>query len=309
MTQPLRIGTRNSRLALLQTSHVVKRIQSAMPDITVEIFQIRTTGDSIHDTPLDQIGSTGIFTKEIEKALMENRIDAAVHSLKDLESTLPEGLLLGAVPVREDVCDVLIASPGSTLENLPIGARILTSSLRRKAQLLYYRGDFTIEPVRGNVETRVRRFYQSGAHGLVIAAAGVKRLSLEQHIAEYIPVDVIIPAVGQGAIGVEIRTDDERAHAVCDEINNTALYQTALGERSFLRTIQGGCKVPVGCIGKAEGNSITLTGFIAVNDGSRLIKHSLSGTLAKSAHIGKMLAEDILNAGGNEILEQFHRRN
>jgi hydroxymethylbilane synthase len=309
MIQPFRIGTGNNRLALVQTSYIAKLLQSTSPEIPIEVVQIRTTDDKIRNLTLEKIGSTILFTKGIEIALLENKIDAAVYSLKDLESTLPAGLILGAVPVREDVRDALIAPKRSTLENLPIGARILTGSLRRKAQLLHLRGDFVIETVHGNVETRIRRFYQSGADGLIAAAAELQRLTLDFHIAEYIPVDVIIPAVGQGALGIEIRANDERARIICDKINNNIFYQTALGERSFLRTLKGDRKIPIGCIGKTDGDTIKLTGFIATADGSQFIKQSLQGQLAESESVGKLLAENILNAGGNEILEQFHRRN
>jgi len=315
MTGTFRIGTRDSRLARRQTECVISLLKSVELDlqitmakaITYVIVPIKTTGDKVRDVPLEKIGSTGLFTKEIEKALLDNHIDAAVHSLKDLASELPEGLTIGAVPVREDVRDALISKNAKTLDELPEGAQILTGSLRRKAQLLNLRKDFRIEDIRGNVETRLKKFLDSDAEvsGLIMAAAGLKRLGLTEHIAAYIPVETMMPAVGQGALAVEVRADDNKSLELCSKINNKTLYAVTAAERSFLRHLQGGCRVPIGGLGNVKNDILELVGFTASTDGAVLVKKSVQGAISDTEDIGRRLAEKILNAGGKEILESF----
>ncbi|MCH8287202.1 hydroxymethylbilane synthase, partial [candidate division KSB1 bacterium] len=212
MANNLRIGTRDSRLARWQTDYVINLLKAADPGLSITVVPIKTKGDTIQNIPLENMGVTGIFTKEIERALLDESIDIAVHSLKDLESTLPEGLVIAAVPIREDARDVLIAKEHESLEELPAGTQVMTGSLRRKAQLLNLRDDLIIVNIRGNVETRLKKFKKSGpdVSGLIMAAAGLKRLELTDRISSYIPEDVLVPAVGQGALAIEARKDDKK---------------------------------------------------------------------------------------------------
>lgn len=305
MTGTFRIGTRDSRLARWQTDYVINLLRAAEPDLPVTIIPIKTTGDKVRDVPLEKIGSTGLFTKEIEKALLDNHVDAAVHSLKDLASELPEGLTIGAVPVREDVRDVLISRNAKTLDELPEGARILTGSIRRKAQLLSLRKDFRIEDIRGNVETRLKKFQNSDADALIMAAAGLKRLGLTEHISAYIPVETMLPAVGQGALAVEVRADDNKTLELCSKIDNKTLHAVAAAERSFLRHLHGGCRAPVGGLGEIRNDILELVGFAASLDGTSLVKKFVQGAISDAEDVGRKLAEKILNAGGKEILDSF----
>lgn len=307
MTKAIRIGTRDSRLARWQTDCVISLLKAAKPELSIIVVPIKTTGDRIHDVPLDKIGDIGIFTKEIEKALLDNTIDAAVHSLKDLASDLPEGLTIGAVPVREDVRDAMISRNAITLDELPQRAHIFTGSLRRKAQLLSLRKDFRIENIRGNVETRLKKFHNSEADALIMAAAGLKRLGLTKHIAAYIPEETVVPAVGQGALAVEVRSNDKKSLKLCSKINNETLYHIAAAERSFLRHIQGGCKVPIGGVGTVKDGLLELIGVVASLDGKMIVKESIQGNLSDAEYIGSQLAEKILRAGGKEILARFHK--
>jgi len=305
MPETFRIGTRVSRLARLQTDCFVSLLRAVEPDLPVTIVSIKTTGDRVHDVPLEKISSTGLFTKEIEKALLDNRIDAAVHSLKDLASELPEDLTIGAVPVREDVRDALISKNAKTPDELPEGARILTGSIRRKAQLLSLRRDFRIENIRGNVETRLKKFKNSDADALIMASAGLKRLGLTEHITAYIPVETMLPSAGQGALAVEVRADDTRSLELCSKIDDKTLHAVSAAERSFLRHLHGGCRVPVGGLGTVENNTLKLVGITASPDGTLLVKRSVQGDISDAEDVGRRLAEKILNAGGKKILESF----
>ncbi len=305
MNGTVKIGTRNSRLARWQTDHVLSLLKAVGPSLSFTIVPIKTTGDIVNTVPLENIGSAGIFTKEIEKALLDNSIDIAVHSMKDLETVLPEGLTIGAVPMREDFHDALIAKEASTLDELPKGATILTGSPRRKAQLLHYRPDFHIESVRGNIETRIKKLQKSDADALILAAAGLKRLSLSEHISSIISEDVILPATGQGALAIQVRSDDKKLLKLCSKINNATFRSVTAAERSFLRGIQGGCQIPAGCIGTITDNDLVLTGVIAMPDGSRLVRESHRGDPDDPENTGVRLAETILDAGGDEILNIF----
>jgi hydroxymethylbilane synthase len=305
MNGTVKIGTRDSQLARWQTDYVLSLLKAVDPSLSVTIVPIKTTADIINTTPLEKIGSTGVFTKEIEKALLENSIDIAVHSMKDLETVLPEGLTIGAVPVREDSHDALIAKQASTLDELPQGATILTGSPRRKALLLHYRPDFHIGTIRGNIDTRIKKLHNSNADALILAAAGLKRLALSEHISSIISEDILLPAIGQGALAIQVRSDDKKLLKLCSKINNTTFQAVTAAERSFLRRIQGGCQIPAGCIGTIKDNFLVLTGVIAMADGSRLVRESYRGDPDDPENTGVRLAETILDKGGSEILDNF----
>ncbi len=305
MTAKFRIGTRNSPLARWQTDRILHLIKEYLPDLSVEIVPILTTGDKITNKSFAQIGDQGLFTKEIEIALIENRIDAAVHSMKDLESVLADGLIIGAVPERADVRDVFISRNVTGISSLPEGGRVLTGSLRRRAQLLNIRPDILIEDIRGNVATRLSKFYKGGADALIMAAAGMKRLGLEKEISGYIPIDNMLPAVGQGALAIEIRQDDETARSVCKVLNDTSLYKTVAAERSFLRELHGGCRVPIAGYAEIIENRIELTGMLASLDGRIMIKEKINGGTEEGEELGRELGEKVLSSGGKKILEEF----
>jgi len=305
MNGVFRIGTRKSRLARWQTERIIHLLGKAAPDLQVETIMITTTGDRITDVPLANIGSQGVFTKELENALLDGRIDAAVHSMKDLESELPDGLMIGAVPERSDVRDALISEKYNSIGDLPEGAAVFTGSLRRKAQLLGMRPDIIIRDIRGNVETRLKKFRESDAAGLIMAAAGMQRLGLSDHIAGYIPVTELVPAVGQGALAVEIRADDERAKPVCALISDTSLELETGAERRFLRVLQGGCRIPAGAYAVMRDGTLTMTGTVTSIDGSRIIRRNVSGNPADAESLGERLANEILNAGGAEIINEL----
>lgn len=307
MASTFRIGTRNSKLARCQTDYVISLLKAADPGLSITIVPISTKGDDVQNIPLDKIGSVGLFTKEIERALTDNEIDAAVHSLKDLESELPDGLMLGAVPIREDARDALISKEFESLEELPVGAHVMTGSLRRKAQLLNIRNDIHIDSIRGNVETRIKKFYNTGPEtaGLIMAAAGMIRLGLTDKIASYIPEEVLLPAVGQGALAVEIRKVDKKAVKLCKKIDNRTLHSIANAERSYLRAMQGGCLIPIGAIGKIDGDNLDLTGMIANTDGTMVVKKTVRGDLSEAEDTGIRLAKAVLNDGGKTIMDSF----
>jgi len=308
MTRPFRIGTRNSRLAHWQTDRVVRLLKRAAPNSFLIVIPITTTGDKFVHMPLDKIGDRGLFTKEIEKALLDERIDVGVHSLKDLESELPEGLVIGAVLEREDARDALISKSARSLAALPDGATVLTGSLRRKAQLLGMGRNFQIDTIRGNVETRLQKFRQSNAGGLIMACAGLKRLGLTREITEYIPVETMLPAAGQGALAVEIRSGDKQARALCSLLNDDKLFQVTAAERRFMQALQGGCSIPIAGFGRLRNNELELNGYLASLDGGTAVRDSVSGDLNNAEALGERLAQKILDAGGREILEELRAR-
>ncbi len=305
MKDTIRIGTRNSKLARWQTDYVSDLLRAINSPLSITVVPIKTTGDADTSVPLEKLGATGVFTKEIEKALLDKKIDIAVHSMKDLETDLPKRLTIGAVPVREDFHDALIAKNGESLDDLSEGAKILTGSPRRKAQLLHYRPDFRIEDVRGNVETRIKKLHDSDANALILAVAGLKRLGLSNHISSLISEEILLPAIGQGTLAVQVRSNDKNIVKLCSKINNTTLAAVTAAERSYLRVLQGGCQVPAGCIGQLSGNKLILTGAVATQDGSKLVRQSFQGDPAEPERVGEQLAKTILDAGGDAILESF----
>ena len=302
----LRIGTRGSALALWQAEWVKAQLLAAHEELAVELLVIKTTGDKILDVPLAKVGGKGLFVKEIEEALLEGKADLAVHSVKDMPAELPEGLHLAVMPPREDPRDALISRNGAGLEALPHGARVGTSSLRRAAQLLHLRPDLRIETLRGNVDTRLRKLESEGFDAIVLAAAGLKRMELNHVVSEYLEPERMLPAVGQGALGIETRTGDAFTNEVVASLAHPQTMTTVRAERAFLKRLEGGCQVPIGAHATMEGETLILTGMVADLEGVRLIRKELRGDAQQPEVVGERLAEVILESGGAEILAEFY---
>jgi len=301
------IGSRGSALALQQARWVRNELQASHPQLAFELKIIKTTGDKILDVPLARIGDKGLFTKEIEAALIRGEIDLAIHSLKDLPTDVPAELELGAVTKRENAHDVLISREGLTLKKLPSGACVGTSSLRRVAQLKHCRPDFELVSLRGNLDTRLRKLEEQSLDGIVVAAAGVIRLGLTDRITEEIPFSVSLPAVGQGALGIEVRKDnlDPVVSELVSTLNDEATYRVCLAERSFLRALGGGCQVPIGAYGVVDGQAVSLQGVVASLDGEKLLRGSVSGPIEESEALGEKLAKELLEQGAGEIMSSI----
>lgn len=293
------IGTRGSPLALWQANWARAALLDRYRHLTVDIEVIQTRGDRLAEVPLAQIGGKEVWTKEIETALLNGRIDLAVHSLKDLPTRLPDGLVLGAVSVREDVRDALV---GRLFEALPEGARIGTSSLRRQAQLLHLRPDLQIEAIRGNVETRLKKFETEGYDAVVLAAAGLNRLGLEGCVAEFLDADRCLPAPGQGALGIEIRAGDGRMAEYVLALNHVPTLQAVTAERAMLAALGGGCRVPIGGLAQDKNGALVLAGMVAMPDGSRLLRECATGDDAED--LGRRVAQALLSRGAGDMLAQ-----
>jgi hydroxymethylbilane synthase len=306
MARSIRIGTRGSALALRQTQVAVDALHTAWPDVAVDVVEIRTTGDRIQDVPLAKIGDKGLFVKEIEEALLDRRIDWAVHSVKDLPSELPTGLCIGILAARSDPRDVLVARHGWRFATLPEKAVIGTSSLRRRAQLSHWRPDLEIVPVRGNVDTRLRKLEAHGLDGIVVAAAGLMRMGWEGRISDIIPPEICLPAVGQGALGIEMRSDDEAADALFKPLTCTATQAAVTAERSFLAHLQGGCQVPIAAWATVDDEQLWLRGMISDLDGVALLQGERWGTVHAPEPVGVELAEELLQRGGDAILRHIY---
>lgn len=304
----LQIGTRGSQLALCQANWVKERLTQTHPDLKVTVITIKTTGDKIQDAPLAKIGGKGLFVKEIEEALIQKRVDLAVHSIKDVPTELPEGLHLSAITKREDPRDAFISKDGTLLKDLPQRAKIGTSSLRRQAQLLHFRKDFELIPLRGNLGTRLRKLERMNLNGIVLAIAGVKRLGLEARITEVIPTEISLPAIGQGALGIETRKGDEEVEGRIQFLNDPSSATTILSERAFLKRLGGGCQVPIAAFAQVVGSNLWIDGLVGTIDGKRLVRHHLEGPLEKAGSLGTELAETLLRKGAREILEEVYQR-
>jgi hydroxymethylbilane synthase len=302
----LRIGTRGSALALWQAEWVKAQLLAAHEELAVELLVIKTTGDKILDVPLAKVGGKGLFVKEIEEALLDGKADLAVHSVKDMPAELPEGLHLAVMPPREDPRDALISRNGAGLEALPHGARVGTSSLRRAAQLLHLRPDLRIETLRGNVDTRLRKLESEGFDAIVLAAAGLKRMELSHVVSEYLEPERMLPAVGQGALGIETRTGDAFTNEMVASLAHPQTMTIVRAERAFLKRLEGGCQVPIGAHATMEGETLILTGMVADLEGVRLIRKELRGDAQQPEVVGERLAEVILESGGAEILAEFY---
>jgi hydroxymethylbilane synthase len=305
MKKTIKIGTRGSQLALWQANWVKSALVQHHPEIEVGIEIIKTTGDKILDVPLAKVGGKGLFVKEIEEALLNGRVDLAVHSMKDMPADVPEGLCIGAVPKRETPNDILISKNGKALCDLPAGARIGTSSLRRAAQILAIKPDFTIVPLRGNLDTRIKKLQSDQLDAIVLAAAGVKRLNLADKITQYLDVKLMIPAVGQGALCIEIRDNDPDIESLVSCLDHLETNRVVTAERAFLKRLEGGCQVPVAAHGEIKDSMLNLSGMVAELDGSAVIKHKVSGPVSQSEQIGINLAERLIDMGGGEILAKL----
>lgn len=305
-SKTIKIGTRGSKLALWQANWVKSALNAGNTSIAVELVPIKTKGDKILDVPLAKVGGKGLFVKEIEDALLNGRIDLAVHSMKDMPSEIPDGLCVGAIPEREIPQDVLISKKGLLLHDLIPGASIGTSSLRRSAQLLHARPDLVILPLRGNLDTRLKKLETENLDAIILAAAGVKRLGLENRITEYLDENVMLPAVGQGALCIEIRQNDPEIEPIIAALNHQQSWTVVMGERAFLNRLEGGCQVPIAAHGKIEKNTFTLCGLVASVDGTTIIKETLSGPEDSSESIGLKLADRLLSMGAKTIMENLN---
>jgi hydroxymethylbilane synthase len=298
------IGSRGSELALWQTNYVRAKLEEFFPALRLEIKIIKTTGDKMLDVALAKIGDKGLFTRQIETALLNGEIDLAVHSLKDLQTVQPEGLTIGAVSARELPNDVLISKAGATIDDLPKGAKVATGSLRRKSQLLNYRPDLEILEIRGNVPTRIKKFEESDLNAMILAFAGVHRLGLDACIKQIIPFEIMLPAVGQGVMGVEIRSDDAHLKELLEKLNDAETRACVTAERSFLRALEGGCQVPIGAYARLKDDKIYLEGMAGNLDGSVNLRESIAGEKENAAELGKQLAENLIEKGADKLLEQ-----
>ena len=298
------IGSRGSELALWQTNFVKSKLEEFFPAINLEIKIIKTTGDKMLDVALAKIGDKGLFTRQIESALLSGEIDLAVHSLKDLQTVQPDGLEIGAISERELPNDVLISKNYASIDELPKNARVATGSLRRKSQLLNYRPDLQIFEIRGNVPTRLKKFEESDLDAMILAFAGVHRLKLDAHITQIIPYEIMLPAVGQGAMAVEIRSDDDETKSLIRQLNDETTWLCAAAERSFLRRLEGGCQVPIGANAFLRDDMIYLEGMTGNLDGSVNLRETISGEKSEAAEIGKRLAEILIGRGADKLLEQ-----
>ncbi len=308
MPHELRIGTRGSQLALFQANWVKDQLVHAQPGLKVSLIKIKTTGDKIQDAPLAKIGGKGLFVKEIEEALIQRRIDLAVHSIKDVPTQFPEGLHLSVITKREDPRDVFISREGKTLKELPKGAKIGTSSLRRQAQLLRYRSDFELIPLRGNLDTRLKKLEALKLDGIVLALAGVKRLGFEEKVTEIISTDISLPAIGQGALGIETRRDDREIEEQIRFLNDKDSSIAVSAERACLKKLEGGCQVPIAAFAQISGATLRIDGLVGTIDGKRILREHLEGRLGEAELLGTKLADVLLGKGAKEILDEVYQR-
>ncbi len=304
----LRIGTRGSQLALWQANWVKSELEKRHPGLEVSLTKIKTQGDKILDVPLAMVGGKGLFVKEIEEAMLRGEVDIAVHSMKDVPTIFPEELSLRCITEREDPRDIAILKPGyKSFRDLPQGARIGTSSLRRKSQLLHLRPDFHMLDIRGNVETRIRKLTEEDLDAVILAAAGMKRLGFSDQISEYLSTTVSLPAIGQGALGLESRTDDEEVNSMIDFFNHPPTSWAVRAERSFLRRLEGGCQVPIAAYGTVDGERLTLTGLVSDVEGRKLLKKSMESSVEEAEQTGTSLADDLLMRGADKILNEVYQ--
>jgi len=305
MKKTLKIGTRGSKLALWQANWVKSSLEAKHPSLSIELEKIKTKGDKILNVPLAKVGGKGLFVKEIEEALLDGRIDLAVHSMKDMPGDIPRDLCIGAIPEREIRQDVLISRHKKPLSELGHGAKIGTSSLRRMAQLLHARPDLVILPLRGNLDTRLKKLETENLDAIILAAAGVKRLGLEERITEYLDENTMLPAVGQGALCIEVRQNDPLVEPIVATLEHPLTRTIILGERAFLNRLEGGCQVPIAAFGKIDKKIFTLSGLVATIDGRTLLKETLSGPENSSEMIGVELAERLISMGAKTIMDNL----
>lgn len=302
MKANLIIGTRQSLLALWQSNHIASLLRKQYPDCQVTLKKIVTKGDRILDVPLAQIGGKGLFTKEIETELLDGTVDLAVHSLKDMPTVLPECLCLTAITTRANVGDAFVSNKYASFSELPQGAVLGTSSLRRKAQLLAVRPDLKIVDLRGNVDTRLRKLDEGQMDAIILAAAGLERLGHADRIREIIPTTVCLPAVGQGALAIECRSDNKEVRDMLAFLNDLPTKQATDAERAFLGLIEGGCQVPIGVHAEVENNNVKIEAVIASLDGSKVLRNNITGPAVNAAELGRKLGQQMLAEGGEQIL-------
>lgn len=302
MKEKLVIGTRGSKLALWQANYIADCLRSRYPGVEVSLKRVMTTGDKILDVPLARIGGKGLFTKELENEMLSGQVDLAVHSLKDMPTELPPGLTLAAITERVDPGDAFVSLHYQTVDELPQGARIGTSSLRRKAQLLHYRPDLVISDLRGNLDTRLQKLETEQLDGIILAVAGLKRLGWQERITQVLPQALCLPAVGQGALAIETRSDDTEVLAMLEFLNHDQTRAAVTAERAFLREVEGGCQVPVGVFGQAGEQALELEAVILSVDGIQIVRDTICGSWAEAEAMGRNLAQRMLAAGGREIM-------
>jgi hydroxymethylbilane synthase len=293
-------ATRPSALARLQTQRVIAALQKAHPKLVCEEKVFITQGDKILDKPLPEIGGKGLFTQELENELLSGKIHCAVHSLKDLPVEHPKGLTVGCIPARVDVRDVLVSAGGYTLETLPPASVVGTSSLRRAAQVLFFRPDLSIRSLRGNVDTRLRKAMEGGYDAIILAGAGLMRLGLEEHVSQWLSIDDMLPAPGQGALGIQCREDDEVILELLSVLEDVPTRLAVIAERKFLQSLGGGCAVPVAAYANLSNGIINLTGCVASVDGKRIIK--VTGEGADPLILGEQVATEAIRQGADEIV-------
>lgn len=309
MQKVLKIGTRASQLALTQSEWVRERILKLMPDTAVELVRISTKGDRVLDAPLAKVGGKGLFVKEIEEALLRGEIDLAVHSMKDVPTVLPEGLHIGILPGREEARDAFVCNQYDSLKTLPHGAVVGTSSLRRKAQLLALRPDLTVRDLRGNVGTRLDKLDADEYDALILAAAGLRRLGMAGRITELISDELMVPAIAQGALGIELRVNDAELLETLRPLHHERTAVAVAAERAFLARLEGGCQVPIGAYAVLRGDALHLTGLIAPLDGGEIVRETLVAPAEQAEALGRELADTLLEQGGREILEILYKNN
>jgi hydroxymethylbilane synthase len=302
------IGSRGSELALWHANYVKSELKKKHKDLLVVIKIIKTKGDKILDVALSKIGDKSLFSKELEVQLLERKIDLAVHSLKDLQTQIPEGLKLSAVTKRHRVEDVLIArKKGMTIQSLRDNAVVGTGSLRRKCQLLHLRPDIKVEELRGNVPSRIQKFLNSKWDAIILARAGIERLNLKKYISSYISTDEILPAVGQGALGIETHVDNKIVNEIVQTIHHEETYKAVLAERALLRVLEGGCQVPIGAYAEVKPGGLFLDALVGSLDGNLTLRKKLRGSRNNPEKLGELLAKDLLNAGAKEILDEIYQ--
>lgn len=294
-------------MALRQSEQVKAALSAMHPELRIELKIIKTTGDKILDVPLAKVGGKGLFVKEIEEALLARQVDLAVHSMKDVPAMLPEGLGIAAVPAREDPRDVLVSGKAGTLEELPHGAVIGTGSLRRGAQALALRPDLRVETLRGNLDTRLRKARDGSYDAVILAAAGLHRMGWKDRITAYLDPDVFIPAIGQGALGIEARADDREVWGLLRGLHDVSTASAVTAERAFLKELEGGCQVPIGGHAQVLGASVALTGLVASLDGRTLYRETRQAPCEEAERLGRELARELLDRGARTILEEVYR--
>jgi hydroxymethylbilane synthase len=299
--RPVRIGSRGSVLALWQATHIRERLRAECA-ASAEIVIVKTSGDQFQKGNVSQIGVKGVFIKELEDALLENRVDLAVHSMKDVPTQIPDGLTIAAICRREDVHDALVAKSGAKLDQLPLGARVGTSSLRRQSQLRHYRPDLELRDLRGNVDTRLKKAESEEFDAVVLAKAGLDRLGMSARITEVISTEVSLPAVGQGALGIEARADDAEVLGALARLDDAETRAGVTAERALLAELEGGCQVPLGAWGRIEGGTLALEACVLSLDGTEYLRKRATGLATKAEHLGRELAREMLEAGADKIL-------